>query len=391
MGTLRRELAPKKDSVGAGYALVLEDNSNGSEAIFFPLLFENNSFVGEAGFGLGIIGQDDDGGDSIDGKIEGAPLHGGLFLPISFFIDLDNPASFHLMATLDIDQVEANALFGTENFGVGIGIENGTGEVRLKADITFLDPGEGELADGKIFLEELFSPTLPSSFTSDLGGEATFDLPVHLIPDTLNAVLGASPRILVDWSDISDTDTISVTTQDLDVINGLEQLAFAKLISGLRDIESNLAELEGQSLFQRNIPLLNRSLVDLTTFVDSETSRLLTISEQFGKFIDDLEKSPSKTLQEFLESRGGQNKSTSSTFEFTFDFEKDYNATLPFNLNLIELGGLDDSLVSSSGQLNVGASLDLGLEIIIGLSDPIAPTVFDRKQQPFCSLSIGCC
>lgn len=156
-----------------------------------------------------------------------------------------------------------------------------------------------------------------------------------------------------------------------DLLNSLKDLSFDNIIAILQTIVGMLKNLEGSSVFDFTIPVIDRSIGDL-----------VNLSGDFLDFVQDLSANPTGTLQTLevrLKSLLGLPTSGPSilsldtgtkTLYFDFGFSSSTTTTRPFNLDLDSLNlGIFSQLVglSASGNLGVQAGVDFDLKFGLDL------------------------
>ncbi|MEI7464470.1 MAG: hypothetical protein WCJ87_03920, partial [Burkholderiales bacterium] len=404
---------------------------SGSDQLF-KVEAANGSLRGAAYIGLGLLGVDDDGEGGLgDGVIAGATLHGD---SIESHIFLSNVGEIKTSVELNVPDIDARLQVA----GLGIGVQNGSGQLRAELPIQLRDPGLAQslrstdaqsgistynvlassLTDGRITLTELtsalgdsqnlmfYSATEVTSRLKRLVGDlvlkgsASLELPIVTTPAGLLAGV-TNPGISVNWTDLSKRDTLRVETRGLNVIDGLRNFASAKLIENLRELQKSLKQVEGQAIFQQDLPLVGKSLAEL-----------VGLSDRFGKFVDELEKelakNPGATVAQLqdaiarviktlssLGSNGGSAPTAASSttsygqslVQLSLNFENKGTTQVPLDLSLGDLGevakiaGINGNLISSTGDLTLAwlGALELNLEIDV--SSPLSPVVFIRDNS----------
>ena len=183
-------------------------------------------------------------------------------------------------------------------------------------------------------------------------------------------------------SNLFDPGTFAAAiTPEFDLLSGLETFAFSQIINGLREVQSLLANVEGLTLLQQDLPLIDTSLADL-----------LELSAKFGRVIERLEVDQPRTIAQFRDSlddaihaeiTGTALPNLNITlaqdkFDIDLVFGGGTNSTIPLNFDLVKLGGAADNLISveTGGTLNVSASAQFNLGLSIDLSSPTSPQFF---------------
>ncbi|MEX2187724.1 MAG: hypothetical protein WD875_13050, partial [Pirellulales bacterium] len=357
-------------------AIRLVDSSNGTAA--FSVAALQGSF---AALDLGIVGSDVDG----DGVIVGQALH-GVSSGDRFFID---PANSTLGGRLNLiaGDVDAAARVGF----VDVSIVDGQGTATAAASVSLTDPGVGANNDGRITLDELFD-----ALAGDIGslvtvtgptGSAAFDLPITVNPAPLSPP--SNTRLVLTASNLFDPATFSAAlTPEFDLLEGLENFAFAQLIDGLREVQAALAGVENINLLQQKLPLIDTSLADM-----------LELSARFGRVIDRLEADQPRTIAQFEQSLDAALQAEISgttlpdltltlrggSFDIDLTFGGGFSQTIPLNFDLVNLGGAADNLISieTGGNLNVSANAAFNLGLTIDVTNPASPQFFVKDTTGF--------
>ncbi len=351
---------------------MLTDTSGGSGK--FKVAQLNSSLAGQPYFGLGINQADDDG----DGVIAGVSIHGDT-LADQFFIQDSTPNDPTLTGTVDLVATDIDAL---ARFGfIGVGVLNGVGTASAGIDLNLQDPKTVD-DDGRIFLPELYdgliqldantpAPLDPTPAVTGVINNLT--LPINTNPFLPNA-LGLSPEVDVQWSDVSDENTLVVSHQDLGPLPGFEYIDTDKIIEQLREFQQKIDDVENGTSLNIDLPLLGKDL-----------SEIIDLSDRFGTLIDAIQQAhdlvPIYTLQDLaqlLEDEiGGDPISTvtqgfaSPQYDIDLSLGREFSdPNVPLNL---ELPGFVAGLVDPDGTLSVNAEATLNVGFRIDVTDTANP------------------
>ncbi len=365
---------------GALKRLLLIDRSGG-QVVPFAVAAANGSPAGTPGVGLGLIAVDEDG----DGSIEGSSLHGES-LADRFFIDSN--AAISASVELLAPQVNASARLGF----VSVGIQNGSGTATAGLQLGLNEPGSNP--DGRITIAELFeglsAPT--TLLTASTHGSAAFTLPIVVTPNILGSEQPDNAAVLISWPDISQPGTLSVSfSGEIDLVSGLQNLAFTELINALRQVQSFLAGVEQSGPLEMQLPVIDRSIGDL-----------IALSERFGRLVDRVEAAHPLTIQAFETALGeaiaaelggvvglphgpplGVNFS-GTVLNLGLNLTAGIDEQLPVSFNLAALGNTElGNLLSLTGGGTVSARAEAAfkLDLAIDLSNPLSPGLFIKDTS----------
>jgi Ca2+-binding RTX toxin-like protein len=287
-----------------------------------------------AGAGLGIVDE------SGSGTIEGAPLDGASLLDRFFIREIALAADL----SAKIDDLDATARLGIFN----VAMVDGTGSLGMQILLSASDIAAGFEA---------------VNVTAEISGSAELDLPLVLTANVGNVAL-ADTRIVVTWSDITDFDTLSAEiTGDTNLTGALEAVAMQYIVDALEHVVGFWQDLQGTSVFQTKIPVLDCSLADL-----------LDASEKLDALALELEQNPPATINEALDRI--QSLLGSATIVFSngvLQFNLNYNFAVAHQLNLgfdldnqlggvlgqfVDLGGNAPISFSATGAVSIGMGID---------------------------------
>ena len=322
-------------------------DQTGGQAATFSIAAASGSMAGMPGLGLGILGQDND--ENGDGVIQGSPLHGETFSD-RFFIDADSALSASVDLTASDIDAEARIDFA------GIGVQDGTGALSTEFQLSLIEPGAN--TDGNITLDELLAGLgdITSLVDVDLAGSAGFTLPIVVTGDLFDASNQPSDaQLQITWNDLFG-GTPSVTLDgEIDLIQGLKDLALNELIEALRQVEGFIESVENTGPLQQELPLVDRNVAEL-----------MGLSDRFGELIERIENDRPQTIQAFrellaqviaeqfnagfpgvidgqtdalLDSPGVETRFTGNILEIDLRLERAFNESLPISFDAASLLG----------------------------------------------------
>jgi len=193
-------------------------------------------------------------------------------------------------AGVTVADLDATASFGF----LGVAVTDGQGAADVSVELALKSPGSGA-AGGRVSLSELFAGL--GQRIGDIAaapvirGSVGATLPLHVTPNILGASHPANPELVLDWPDVADANTLSITLHDADLLLDFTTWDSSAVIAALAGVASYLADAEGDSLLAQKIPGLNRSLGEVAGY-----------AETFLAFVAAFQDNPAAVLQE-LEAR----------------------------------------------------------------------------------------
>ena len=368
-------------------SLTLRDQTNGAEATF-RVAAASGSMAGMPGLGLGILGDDDDS----DGVIDGAGLHGETFAD-RFFLDADS----QLNASVDLTASDIDAAARIDF--AGIGVEDGTGALSASFGVSLQEPGT---VDGKITLGELLAGLgdITSLVDLDLDGSAGFTLPIVVTGDLFDSSNQPSDvKLQITWNDLFGGTPDVTLDGEIDLVQGLKDLALNELIDALKQVEEFIASIENTGPLQQDLPLINRNVAEL-----------IGLSERFGELIEQIEEERPQTIQAFrdllaeviadqfnfpglggdqglaaLESPGVETRFNGNVLEIDLNLGRGFDENLPINFDaesLLGPGTLSDLVsLNADGEVTVKAGVEFDFGIEIDFTDLLSPGIFIKDTS----------
>jgi len=284
-------------------------------------------------------------------------------------------ASIRGEAGVTATDIGASAEFGF----LGVEVAGGSGTASVAVDLELKNPTSG-VAGGRVYLPELFRGLAQDVSTVVAGptvsGSATATLPFQVTPNILGSGHPANPRLELEWPDVTDADRLSVEFVDAGLLEDFTHLDSSTVLSTFAALASYLADLEGYSWLDQNIPGIERSVAEVIDY-----------AAQFLEFVAALEEDPGSVLQDVearIEQAFGLNESLvdlslvedNTVIRIDVTLEASVGRQLPFQLDLAQLdhedlGTLFD--ISASGQLDATARAVFNLDCGIDISDPLTP------------------
>ncbi len=161
--------------------------------------------------------------------------------------------TFAATVTVTANDVDAAARFGF----LGIQIVDGSATINAGVTVTLTDPGVGPEADGRITIGEIISglgdPATLIDF--DLAGSANLALPISA--PFLGITPGPDTTLGIDWTDLSDPDTISVQLPtNLGDMGNFTNMDAGTFVSLLGQVTSWLGDFGDSDAFALDVPMV---------------------------------------------------------------------------------------------------------------------------------------
>ena len=367
------------------YRFVLIDHTDpiNDESLFSVLIDQSANPSAEAIIPtlIGLTGTDPNGSGRIVGPLLRANSNADRAR-----IKLTDPPRFHAEIAAVATDINAEAKIGEL---LGVRLENGQGQATAVVDIALVPPA------GRDYLtlsELLGSATSPADFLEitvdasiNFGGEVYADFAgLNSQPTDPNDI----PRIDFAWPGAItndpnlrfQTDTLSLTHQNLDELLRFDGLTVQDITNLIRKVVDLVEKISGEGLLNKKLPLVNTSLGQVLDTVDHVNELVSEIVNDPNATLD--------TLEEDLESMLGLEPDELTLTYLTGEHQiridldlgidaVDQNAS--FNLDLSDVGlsqldGLVD--LEANGNIGVRAGADLTISLGIDL-DELASADFD--------------
>ena len=323
-----------------------------------------------------------------------AGVDAGLALDLTFGMDLKkvfagaNPLDWFFIKTPPSRflAVTANQLDATARFGF-LGIEVVDGSISADADIkiALADPGT-TANDGRIDLRELVDGLSDPASLIDatLTGSANLALPISV--PFLGLTPGADTTLTIDWSDLKDPNTISLTLPaKLSELPNFTNMDAGTFVGLLGQISNWLDEFRHSDTFSAaDVPLIGKALDDALAFADVISDTLLfddldddDATTGVAKLLD-ANNVPTYTTTQELAAKLAQilgvpsnlfvYDAAADTLTFTLDLSQSFPALdlpIDFNFNLaplLDVGSDSTIRFASNGGLTLKLGLYLGNE-----------------------------
>src|SRR5439155_22264654 len=158
---------------------------------------------------------------------------------------------------------------------------------RSWADNSSSDHNKFDIFAARVDVQQ-FNPSPSTTNTAVSGiqftGSANAVLPINV--DLGFTTLPTHPKVIVNWSDLSDITTLNVDTSDFSDLAGFDGLSFKNVLDALHALLSYLSNLQNNSVLGTKLPLINKKVTDLVSFADTLVQK-----------VDQLEANPQQSLQ----------------------------------------------------------------------------------------------
>jgi len=329
-----------------------------------------------APFILGILGNDTDE----DGEIVGGALHGDV-LDNHLFID---EASFEASVDLSAPDIDASANFGL----IELAIENGSGAIDTTVTVQLNDPGTG--TPGPVSVGELFKGLSglgsPGSnlVTLGLDASASLVLPISISSSLpgLDGLVGASPRIVIDWPTVFTTDPVGldldsfdITFEDFDDLLNFRDLGTDDVVDLLAAVAGLVADISGHSVLDIKMPVIDKTPGELLGFTQDFADTVAEFQANPDLLLDGLETALATALGlgvDLALDLSGPDPALRLNLDYTKDIPGGFQLPMNFDLGSLGLDGVSHLIdISSGGLLSVEGGVTFGLSL--GL-DPVSYT-----------------
>ena len=280
--------------------------------------------------------------------------------------------------------VDATAAFGIFQ----VGIANGTVSGEATVDVQVRKSGNPAIP---IYMGELYQAVnlIPSYTSITKSGSVSGNLPIALQGPAVISLPG-SPRVQFSMSNVFQPGTLTVTVQDLAPLQAYQNFDVADVIAGLNSLANFFNSVEGFSFLNQKLPLLNKSVTDLVSFVDNFQSAVTSLTNAGPITLQQLEQ---KLEQALGLSAGALSMSLTATDLLIqlniveqlpaglqqMAMDLDLASLAGGNANLSGVGHLID--VGGSAKLNVSAAAELDLNFGFDLTTPSNPRAYIRDDS----------
>jgi hypothetical protein len=282
--------------------------------------------------------------------------------------------------TVNLNAADIDA---TANFGFfGVGINNGTAAASAVLDVQVRNPSN---TSGPILLSQLFDANNSIATWGVLTRTGTLSATLPIAINGNLFPLPGNPAVTLAMTNVFTPNTLSIQFPDLQPLLNYRNLSLSTLLTGFDQLSTYLTQIEGFSFLGQKLPLINRSVTELVSFVN-----------RFAAAKGGLSSGAPSTIQQveaLLEEAFGI-PANALSLQFTdtdVRFNLNLGATIPVSLqnlamdldlakfgpgvaNLNGVGNLID--VSGSAKLTVDASANLNLQFGFDVSNPNAPQTY---------------
>ncbi len=295
----------------------------------------------------------------------------------TFLRDIRATATANLNATID----------ATANFGFfGVGIEGGTITGNATLDVAFRDPAN---TTRSLSIEELFKNLNNIATWGQVTstGTASGTLPITVSGNLLT--LTGSPRVTFNMPNVFTPNTATIQFPDLQPLLNYQNLDLGDVVAGIQQLATYLTTIEGFSFLGTDLPLLNRSITDLISFVDrlknagnalqgaapvTIQSLESAIENAFGIAPGDLSLVFADNDLRFNLHLGASLPASLQNIPMDLDLAKLASQVPGGVANLAGVGNLID--VGGTGKLSVAGGADFNLVFGFDLATPSTPRIY---------------
>ena len=215
-----------------------------------------------------------------------------------------------------------------------VGIVDGSGTAVASVSVALTDPTTGT-PGGRVTLDELFAG-LDSDLASITARRRSPARPIsccrcRVDPNILGGEHPTNPAVTVDWTDITNPATLTVTPNaDMQRLLDFRDLSFVDIVDALQAAIDYLATLKQFSFLNQELPLVNASVTELIDYAD-----------EFAERLEELRANPAASLQ-FVE----------QTIEDTFDLPPEA-VTLSLENGALRIGLSFATLASATRSIDL--------------------------------------
>ncbi|MBK8019188.1 MAG: LEPR-XLL domain-containing protein [Betaproteobacteria bacterium] len=286
--------------------------------------------------------------------------------------------------TVSAADVDASANMGF----FGVGIQNGTASASAAIDVQFRKPGQPAAI---MRFSDLFEGlnNIPQWTSIASTGTLNASLPISVTGNVIG--LPGAPRVQISMSNVFQPNTLQVTFPDLQPLLNYRELGFDDIVTAFGQLVTYLGQMEGFSFLNQDLPLIDRSVTDLVSFV-SKFSDAKTALQNGGA-------ATIQALEQAIEQAFGIAPSALSvvfanqSIEFTLNLSKAFSDDIALDLDLGQLAGFTNTDgnnlngigdlidVGGSGALSVEAAAALNFVFGFDLATPTTPRAYIRDDS----------
>ncbi|UCE37655.1 MAG: DUF4347 domain-containing protein [Thermoplasmata archaeon] len=213
------------------------------------------------------------------------------------------------------------------------------------------------------------------------------------LPDAIqglaNELLG-NPRIVIVLEDFTNMSTLDVTALDMGAIaDGFDDLNFSSVLTALRSIYNLLINFSKYDFYDEPIPILGVTLNETLNFIEPFLLAIEELSSEDASIAQEL----LTLLKEVLGIPTDDEESvilsifkSSTILRFNITWDTSYSASLPVQIDLLDLLGLSlppslQSLANLSGAAGLEAEFSVEVELGMGINlSNFAVYIFDNTE-----------
>jgi Ca2+-binding RTX toxin-like protein len=307
--------------------------------------------------------------------------------------DYDNITNMAAHLQFRINQALIGILVGPGNITVGISgsrltISSAHGE-RLRISVQDGNAAEDQLGfatgqqTGSFYLADLADALTDIDILKvivdlEISGEGNLtlsdiDISLGNVVIGLLQELGADPKIVITLSDFTDMSTLNVTALDMGAIaDGFDDLNFSNILKMLRSIYNILANFSKYDFYDEPMPILGVTLNETLNFFEPYLSAIEELSSENASIVQEL----TTLLKQVLGLPTDGDSVILSLFKgstilrFNITWDTNYSASLPVQIDLLDLLGISlppslQGLANLSGA--AGLEAEFSVEVTVGM------------------------
>jgi Ca2+-binding RTX toxin-like protein len=307
--------------------------------------------------------------------------------------DYDNITNMATHLQFRINQALSGISVGPGNVTVGISgnrltISSAHGE-RLRISVQDGNSAKDQLGfatgqqTGSFYLADLADALTDSDILKvvvDLNISGEGNLTLNEIDITLGNVvsgllqeLGVDPKIVITLSDFTNMSTLNVTALDMGAIaDGFDDLNFSSILTALRSIYNLLVNFSKYDFYDEPMPILGVTLNETLNFFEPYLLAIEELSSENASIVQEL----TTLLKEVLGLPTDGDSvilsvlKGSTILRFNITWDTNYSASLPVQIDLLDLLGISlppslQGLANLSGA--AGLEAEFSVEVTLGM------------------------
>jgi hypothetical protein len=323
--------------------------------------------------------------------------------------DYDNITNMAANLQFRINQALTGISVGPGNITVGISgnrltISSANGE-RLRISVQDGNSAKDQLGfatgqqTGSFYLADLANALTDFDILQvvvdlDISGEGNLtlgdvDITLGDVVSGLLQELGVDPKIVITLSDFTDMSTLNVTALDMGAIaDGFDDLNFSSILTALRSIYDLLTNFSKYDFYDEPIPILGVTLNETLNFFEPY---LLAIEELSGENASIVQELTTLLKQVLGLPTDGDSVilsvlKGSTILRFNITWDTNYSASLPVQIDLLDLLGISlppslQGLANLSGAAGLEAEFSVEVTLGMGIDLSILPYLYMTIQK----------